>query len=124
MVNENTTTSQNTTLYNTARETLMAFANNNISTIVLMGSGANGKTNLLNECKDDLTAYDVYDGELYGCEREEAVEILSSHNQKIVSSLCNPFEKFDIEQPDECVIIDMNDIRFNNIQTFVYSNNQ
>ena len=54
MVNENTTTSQNTTLYNTARETLLAFANNNISTIVLMGSGANGKTNLLNECKDDL----------------------------------------------------------------------
>lgn len=113
MVNENTTTSQNITLYNTARETLMAFANNNISTIVLMGSGANGKTNLLNECKDDLIEYEVYDGHLYGCERGEALEILSSHNQKkIVSSLCNPFEKFDIEQPDECVIIDMNDIQF------------
>lgn len=112
MVNETNTISERTILYNTARATLMAFANNNISTIVLMGSGANGKTNLLNECKDDLIEYQVYDGELYGCEREEAVEILSSHNQTIVSSLCNPFEKFDIEQPDECVIIDMNDICF------------
>ena len=124
MVNETSTTSQNTTLYNTARETLMAFANNNISTIVLMGSGANGKSHLLDECKDDLTHYELYDGHLYGCERDEAVEILSSPNQKIVSSIGNPFEKFDIEQPDECVIIDMNDIRFNNTQTFVYSNNQ
>ena len=112
MVNENTTTSQNTTLYNTARETLMAFANNNISTIVLMGSGANGKSHLLDECKDDLTHYELYDGHLYGCERDEAVEILSSPNQKIVSSIGNPFEKFDIDQPDECVIIDMNDIQF------------
>ena len=124
MVNENTTTSQNATLYNTARETLMTFANNNISTIILMGRGANGKTNLLNECKDELTEYEVYDGELYGCMREEALEILSCPDKKIVSSLNNPYEKLDIEQPDECVIIDMNDIRFNNTQTFVYSNTQ
>ena len=118
MVNETATASQNITLYNTARETLMVFANNNISTIVLMGRGSNGKTNLINECKNNITGYEIYDGELYGCERDEAVEILSSPNQKIVSSLCNPYEKFDIEQPDECVIIDMNDICFNNIQTF------
>ena len=62
-----------------------------------------------------LTEYEVYDGHLYGCMREEAVEILSCPDQKIVSSLTNPFETFDVEQPDECVIIDMNDIRnFNN----------
>ena len=78
MVNENTTISQNTTLYNTARETLMTFANNNISTIILMGRGANGKTNLLNECKDDLTEYEVYDGQLYGCMREEALNFSMS----------------------------------------------
>ena len=112
MVNESSTTSRSTTLYNTARETLMTFANNNISTIVLMGSGGNGKSHLINECKNNLTQYELYDGNLYGCERDEAVEILSSPNQKIVSSLGNPFETYNIEQPDECVIIDMNDIRF------------
>ena len=112
MVNESSTTSRSTTLYNTARETLMTFANNNISTIVLMGGGGNGKSHLINECKNNLTQYELYDGNLYGCERDEAVEILCSSNKKIVSSLCNPYEKFDIEQPDECVIIDMNDIRF------------
>ena len=104
--------SQNTALYNTARETLMSFANNNMSTIVLMGGGGNGKSHLINECKDILTHYELYDGELYGCERDEAVEILSSPNQKIVSSLVNPYEKYDIEEPEECVIINMNDIRF------------
>ncbi len=112
MVNETNTRSERTALYNTARETLMAFANNNISTIVLMGGGGNGKSYLINECKNNLTQYDLYDGHLYGCEREEAVEILSSSNKKIVSSIGNPFEKYNIEQPDECVIIDMNDIRF------------
>ena len=99
-------------LYNTARATLLAFASNNTSIIILMGRGANGKSYLLDECKDNLTEYEVYDGQLYGCMREEALEILSSSNKKIVSSLNNPYEKFDIEQPDECVIIDMNDIRF------------
>jgi len=112
MVNETNTISERTVLYNTARATLMAFATNNISTIILTGGGANGKSHLMNECKNNITDYEFYDGHLYGCEREEAVEILSSPNKKIVSSLCNPFEKFDIEQPDECVIIDMNDIRF------------
>lgn len=105
-------TTQNTALYNTARETLMSFANNNTSTIVLMGGGGNGKSHLINECKDNLTHYELYDGELYGCERDEALEILSSPNQKIVSSLDNPYEKYDIEEPEECVIINMNDIRF------------
>ena len=118
MGNETNAISERTVLYNTARATLIAFATNNTSTIILMGRGANGKTNLLNECKDDLIEYEVYDGQLYGCERDDAVEILSSPNQKIVSSLGNPYEKFDIEQPDECVIIDMNDICFNNTQTF------
>tara|TARA_B100000963_G_scaffold66258_1_gene54440 strand:+ start:237 stop:575 length:339 start_codon:yes stop_codon:yes gene_type:complete len=112
MVNETNTISESTVLYNTARATLIAFSTNNIKTIILMGSGGNGKTNLINECKDTIIDYDIYDGELYGCEREEAVEILTSPNQKIVSSLCNPYEKFDIQQPDECVIIDMNDIQF------------
>tara|TARA_B100001093_G_C26742555_1_gene977340 strand:+ start:344 stop:682 length:339 start_codon:yes stop_codon:yes gene_type:complete len=112
MVNETNAISERTVLYNTARATLIAFATNNISTIILMGSGANGKTNLINECKDGITGYDIYDGHLYGCERDEAVEILTSPNQKIVSSIGNPFEKFDIQQPDECVIIDMNDIQF------------
>lgn len=112
MVNETNTISERTVLYNTARATLMAFATNNISTIILMGGGGNGKSHLINECKNNLTHYELYDGRLYDCERNEAVEILSSPNKKIVSSLCNPFEKFDIEQPDECVIIDMNDIRF------------
>ncbi len=112
MVNETNTITERTVLYNTARATLMAFATNNISTIILMGSGGNGKSHLINECKNNLTHYELYDGQLYGCERVNAVEILSSPNKKIVSSLCNPFEKFDIEQPDECVIIDMNDIRF------------
>ena len=112
MVNETNEISERTVLYNTARATLIAFATNNISTIILMGRGSNGKTNLINECKDGITGYDIYDGELYGCERDEAVEILSSPTQKIVSSLCNPYEKFDIQQPDECVIIDMNDIQF------------
>ena len=78
----------------------------------LIGEKFSGKTHLINECKNNLTHYELYDGQLYGCERVNAVEILSSPNKKIVSSLCNPFEKFDIEQPDECVIIDMNDIRF------------
>ena len=112
MVNETNTISERTVLYNTARATLVAFATNNTSTIILMGAGGNGKSHLIDECKDDLTHYELYDGELYGCERDEAVEILSSPNKKIVSSLCNPFEKFDIEQPDECIIIDMYDIRF------------
>tara|TARA_B100000886_G_scaffold335350_1_gene292275 strand:+ start:1494 stop:1832 length:339 start_codon:yes stop_codon:yes gene_type:complete len=112
MVNENTMSSERTVLYNTARATLLAFASNNTSIIILMGRGANGKSYLLDECKDNLTEYEVYDGQLYGCMREEALEILSSSNKKIVSSLNNPYEKFDIEQPDECVIIDMNDIRF------------
>ena len=67
---------------------------------------------LFRSCKDGITGYDIYDGHLYGCERDEAVEILTSPNQKIVSSIGNPFEKFDIQQPDECVIIDMNDIQF------------
>jgi nicotinamide riboside kinase len=112
MVNETSTISERTVLYNTARATLMAFATNNTSTIILMGGGGNGKSHLINECKDSISGYDIYDGELYGCERGDALEILSSPNQKIVSSLYNPYEKFDIEQPDECIIIDMNDIQF------------
>lgn len=112
MVNETNTISERTLLYNTVRATLMTFATNNTKTIILMGGGGNGKSYLMNECKHNIIDYELYDGHLYGCEREEAVEIFSSPNKKIVSSLCNPFEKFDIDQPDECVIIDMNDIRF------------
>ena len=47
MVNETSTISERTVLYNTARATLMAFATNNTSTIILMGGGGNGKSHLI-----------------------------------------------------------------------------
>ena len=106
MINKIITQKNNSTCYTKAHKDLMGHIKNNISTIILLGKGGHGKSHLINECKYALTSYEIYDGNLYNCNRKTALKILLSKNKKIVSCLTNPYEQFDIK-PNNCVIVYM-----------------
>ena len=104
--------------YNKCKFTLETMIDNNIKTIFLIGSGANGKSHLLQECKNNIiqNGYSLCDGYeiLFGIQNGEEFETKMSMlvDKKIITELQNPYLKFNVEKPDNVVVIDMNHIRF------------
>lgn len=118
-IRENSVNELNIQNYKYCKFTLETLIDNNINTIFLIGGGGNGKTHLLRECKNKIiqSGYSVCDDYqiLFGIQNGEEFETKMSMliNKKIITELYNPYTKFNVEKPDDTVIIDMNHIMFN-----------
>jgi len=105
--------------YNFCKFTLETLIHNNINTIFLIGSGANGKTHLLRECRNKIiqNGYSICDDHqiLLGIQNGEEFETKMDMliNKKIIAELYNPYTKFNVEKPGDTVVIDMEHIMFN-----------
>ena len=104
--------------YNYCKFTLETLIHNNIKTIFLIGSGANGKTHLLNDCREKIISNDYrsYDNPDFLINIQDGTELLTMlsimANKKIISFCYNPFIHFNVEKPENVIIIDMNHIMF------------
>ena len=104
--------------YNYCKFTLETLIHNNIKTVFLIGSGSNGKTHLLNECREKIISndYNTYDNPDFLINIQDGTELLTMlsmmANKKIISFCYNPFIHFNVEKPENVVIIDMNHIMF------------
>ena len=107
----------NQVYYNDVKDKLITSIINNIKTIILVGSGGNGKTYLTNELNNYIyiNNYSIYqDGMIF---LEEGVSnfntILNSiEGNKIIHLQFNPFVKWNISVPQDCEIISMEHIKF------------
>ena len=103
--------------YNFCKKTLETLIENNIKTIFLSGSGSNGKSYLINELRNVIedNGYAYHHEPIWYCDEtsEDFENALSSHtNKSIMCTFFNPYIKFNIEKPDNVVVINMNHIRF------------
>ena len=107
----------NQVYYNTAKEELINAVNNNINTIILVGSGSNGKTYLTNDLHDHLNMnnYSTYQDSLPFLGEDVSnfnAAINSITGKKVLHSHFNPFERWNITMPPTCQIISMQHIKF------------
>ena len=110
---DNTVAIQN---YEFTKHTLNVIIDNRVEIIILVGSGSNGKTHLINECANKLESnnYKILHDCPLGSESSKGFEtILNCYNQNIImTSTINPFTYYDIVKPNNTIVIDMNHIRF------------
>ena len=128
VVEENTENTENTENndaiqhYNTMKETLKIIIQNNVQIIILLGSGGNGKTYLINDCKNYLNTnnYNILQdcplGEHSAIGFHHLLQEFSENYDKKVIMCChiNPFTYYEepIEKPPNVIVLDMNHIRF------------
>lgn len=104
--------------YDHMKHTLNVVINNNVKIIMLVGSGSNGKTHLINECEDKLTTNNykiLHDSPPLSEFSVEGFEILlQCYKQNIIlSSSCDPHTQYDnFIQPDNLIILNMEHIKF------------
>ena len=102
--------------YEFAKHTLNVMIDNRVEIIILVGSGSNGKTYLINECANKLKGnnYKILHDCPLGFECSKGFEtILNCYNQNIImTSVINPFTYYDIVKPNNTIVIDMNNIKF------------
>ena len=104
--------------YNFMKHTLNVLIDNNVKIILLVGSGSNGKTHLINECEDKLAKNNykiLHDTPPLSQFSVEGFEILlQCYKQNIIlSSNCNPYTYYDnFIKPDNLIILNMEHIKF------------
>lgn len=104
--------------YEYCKFTLETLIHNNLNTIFLVGSGGNGKSYLLNECRQKIIEndYKIYDDNHLiislqnGDEFKTNISLMAP--KKIIALNYNPYTRFNVEKPENVIIIDMNHIMF------------
>jgi len=91
--------------YNAAKTQTMICINNNINTIILYGSGGNGKSHLTAELKEVLQENNYY---VYSCDdtyswsKDDFIKDMNNiSDKKLLHFLFHPFEQWDITCPDK-----------------------
>ena len=105
----------NITNYNYIKNSFISLLDNNIKTIILVGSGGNGKSYLMKDCANLIKFYDYYICEqisLYISTDEFQEYIESLPPKKILHFNDNPLKYHNIDLPQNSVIINMNHIHF------------
>ena len=107
------TSTWNMDTYDTAKTQTINSINNNINTIILYGSGGNGKTHLTKELQEEFknNNYTIYNPEKsYSWSKDDFVKDMNNiSSKKLLHFLFNPFEEWNITCPDKPVeIIKMN----------------
>ena len=101
----------NTQTYNTSKLLLLKAIDTNIRTIILFGSGGNGKTHLICEMRDLLiknTYSIVHPDETYFNQKKKFLEYIKNNDgKKILECLFDPYLKWNASK-DDVVVIDMN----------------
>jgi len=91
--------------YNAAKTQAMNCINNNINTIILYGSGNNGKTHLTKELQETLNEnnYTIYNPDKsYSWSKDDFVKDMNNiTDKKLLHFLFHPFEQWDITCPDK-----------------------
>ena len=105
--------------YNFIKHTLNVIIDNNIEIILLVGSGGNGKTHLINEMNEKLIEnnYEI----LHECPLDldifQGFEQLQKAYKKniIMTSIVNPFTYYtnhSVIKPNNMIVLDMEHIKF------------
>ena len=110
-MNQNNT--WNIETYNKAKCILLQSINNhNISTIILVGAGGNGKTHLIQETKQYIldNKYNILSPDItYFESQKEFLDILDKvKGKKIMECTSDPYETWNIPKSKEVIIINMN----------------
>jgi nicotinamide riboside kinase len=102
--------------YEKCKHTLKTLIDNNVKTIILLGTGANGKSYLLNDMRNyietnDYMCYHESPG-LYDNSSDFQKYFSLLNEKKVICYNFNPYLKHNMEKPNDVVIIDMEFIRF------------
>jgi len=104
--------------YNTMKETFKIIIQNNVQIIILLGSGSNGKSYLINECRNYITEnnYEILQDHMTPGQRcpGDFRNLLQTSEKIIMCYNFNPFTYYNppIEKPNNTIVLDMNHIRF------------
>ena len=105
--------------YNFMKHTLNVIIDNNTEIILLVGSGNNGKTHLINEMSVKLIEHDYEI--LHECPIDKSIfenfeQLLKSYKKKIImTSIVNPYTYYTnapIVKPNNIIVLDMEHIEF------------
>ena len=107
--------SLNRTNFTRVKNIFRELIENKVKTIILIGSGGNGKSYLMNICSNQiqLNNYMVFEEIDINVSTNSFIYFLNSlPDKKILHFHYNPFIRHNITLPPNYVIIDMNHIRF------------
>lgn len=114
--NENENRNSNEELYQQSKQDVLSAVERNVKTIMLVGSGGNGKSYLTNELKSVLESngYVIYSPDTSYCWKEADVflENMNTVEKKVVHLLFDPYHKWCLEPPVDVAMVMMDGIRW------------
>lgn len=101
--------------YELAKNNFLNSIEQQTQTIVLFGSGSNGKSHLTNELNaiiedNGYSIHNTYNS--YSWDQTHFLQNAESPEKKIIHLLFDPFQKWDIQPTTEISLINMDDIRW------------
>ena len=106
----------NEELYQQSKQDVLNAVERNVKTIMLVGSGGNGKSHLTNELKSVLESngYVIYSPDTsYSWEEADAfLENMNTGGKKVVHLLFDPYHKWCLGPPIDVTMVMMDGIRW------------
>jgi chromosomal replication initiation ATPase DnaA len=97
------------------RQHLVNHINDNYQTIILYGSGGNGKSHLTQELNEILNQHEyvIYSpSKTYEWNKQQFIVNLNNREKKIIHLLFNPFDYWNINNDTNVQLIDMNNMKW------------